>query len=119
MREYIHIYYFYILPISEDVYVQLSRVQLLATPWTVAHQAPLSTGFSRQQYLSGLPFPSPGDLPNPGINFASLVSLALAGRVFTTGATWKAISGDRMGLIKMQILTCTIKKNYIMMRSGF
>ena len=38
-----------------------------ATPWTVAHQAPLSTGFSRQEYWSGLPFPSPGDFPNPGI----------------------------------------------------
>ena len=39
----------------------------LATPWTVAHQPPLSMGFPRQQYSSGLPFPSPGDLPNPGI----------------------------------------------------
>ena len=39
----------------------------LATPWTVAHQAPLSMGFSRQECWSGLPFPSPGDLPNPGI----------------------------------------------------
>ena len=39
----------------------------LATPWTVARQAPLSMGFSRQAYWSGLPFPSPGDLPNPGI----------------------------------------------------
>ena len=37
------------------------------TPWTVIHQAPLSMGFSRQEYLSGLPFPSPGDLPKPGI----------------------------------------------------
>ena len=47
----------------------LSRVRLFATPWTVAHQAPLSMGFSRQEYWSGLPFPSPGDLPgpNPGI----------------------------------------------------
>ena len=45
----------------------LSRVQLFATPWTVAHQAPLSMGFSRQEYWSGLPFPSPGDLPDPGI----------------------------------------------------
>ena len=45
----------------------LSRVRLLATPWTVAYQAPLSMGFSRQEYWSGLPFPSPGDLPNPGI----------------------------------------------------
>ena len=39
----------------------------LVTPWTVAHQAPPSMGFSRQEYWSGLPFPSPGDLPNPGI----------------------------------------------------
>ena len=43
----------------------------LGTIWTVAHQAPLSIGFSRQEYWSGLPFPSPGDLPNPGINPAS------------------------------------------------
>ena len=45
----------------------LSRVQLFATLWTVAHQAPLSTGFSRQEYWSGLPFSSPGNLPDPGI----------------------------------------------------
>ena len=45
----------------------LSHVRLFATPWTVACQAPLSMGFSRQEYWSGLPFPSPGDLPNPGI----------------------------------------------------
>ena len=45
----------------------LSHVQLFATPWTVAHQAPLSVGISRQEYWSGLPFPSPGNLPNPGI----------------------------------------------------
>ena len=45
----------------------LSRVQLFGTLWTVAHQAPPSMGFSRQEYWSGLPFPSPGDLPNPGI----------------------------------------------------
>ena len=45
----------------------LSRVQLFATLWTVAPQAPLSMGFSRQEYWSGLPFPSPGDLPDPGI----------------------------------------------------
>ena len=44
-----------------------SRVRLFATPWTVAYQAPLSMGFSRQYYWSGLPFPSPGDLPEPGI----------------------------------------------------
>ena len=45
----------------------LSRVQLFGTPWTVPYQAPLSMEFSRQEYWSGLPFPSPGDLPNPGI----------------------------------------------------
>ena len=45
----------------------LSRVQLFATPWTVAYQASPSMGFSRQEYWSGLPFPSPGDLPDPGI----------------------------------------------------
>ena len=45
----------------------LSRVRLFATPWTVAYQAPPSMGFSRQECWSGLPFPSPGDLPNPGI----------------------------------------------------
>ena len=45
----------------------LSHVQPFVTPWTVAHQAPLSMGFSRQEYCSGLPFPSPGDLPDPGI----------------------------------------------------
>ena len=44
----------------------LSRVQLFETLWTVAHQAPLSMGFSRQEYWNGLPFPSPGDLPDPG-----------------------------------------------------
>ena len=45
----------------------LSHVRLFATQWTVAHQAPPSMGFSRQEYWSGLPFPSPGDLPDPGI----------------------------------------------------
>ena len=44
----------------------LSSVQRFATPWTVAYQVPLSVGFSRQEYWSGLPFPSPGDLPDPG-----------------------------------------------------
>ena len=45
----------------------LSHVRLFATPWTIAHRASLSIGFSRQEYWSGLPFPAPGDLPNPGI----------------------------------------------------
>ena len=64
--------------------VVFSHVQLFVTPLTVAHQAPPSTEFSRQEYWSGLPFPIPGDLPHPGIEVASLVSPALAGRFFTT-----------------------------------
>ena len=55
----------------------LSHVQIFETPWTVAHQAPLSVGFSREEYWSGLPFPPPGDLPDPGIKLASPLSLAL------------------------------------------
>ena len=50
----------------------LSRDRLFATPWTVAYQASLFMGFSRQEYWSGLPFPSPGDLPDPGIELGSL-----------------------------------------------
>ena len=49
----------------------LSRVRLFATPWTVAYQASPSMGFSRQEYWSGLPFPSPGNLPDPGIEPSS------------------------------------------------
>ena len=55
----------------------------------MSHQSPLSMGFSRQEYWSGLPFPPPGDLPNPGIEPESLVSAALAHRFFTTTATWE------------------------------
>ena len=54
-----------------------SRVRLFATPWTVAHQAPLSMRFSRQEYWSGLPCPPPGDLPDPGIEPTSPVAPAL------------------------------------------
>ena len=57
------------------------------TPWTIAHQAPLCMGFSRQEYWSGLPCPPPGDLPYPGIKPVSLRSPALAGGFFTTSAT--------------------------------
>ena len=60
-----------------------SPVWLFATPWTVACQAPLSMGFSRQNYWSGLPFPPLGDLPDPGIELVSLESPALVGGFFT------------------------------------
>ena len=58
-----------------------------ATVWTESRQAPLSMGFLRQEYWSGLPFPSPGDLPDSGIEPVSVTSLALAGRFFTTSTT--------------------------------
>ena len=61
----------------------LSRVRLFVTPWTVAHQAPLSMGFSRQEYWGGLLFPPPWDLPDPRIKQASPEALALACRFFT------------------------------------
>ena len=68
--------------------VKSHQLCLSVTPWTITLQAPLSMRFSRQEYWSGLPFPSPGDLPNPGTEPASLKSCALAGRFFTTSATW-------------------------------
>ena len=61
---------------------------LNATPWTIAHQAPLSMGFFRQEYWSGLPCPALGDLPNPDIES---VSPALAGGFFTAGPSWKPV----------------------------
>ena len=66
-----------------------SPVWLFVTQWTVAHQAPLSMGFSRQEYWSGLPCPPPGDLPDPGTERISLMALALAGRFFTTSTYGK------------------------------
>ena len=72
-----------------------SYVQLCVTPWTVAHQAPLSPGFSRHEHWSGLPCPPPGDLPNPGIEPASLRSLALTGGFFTTSTTWEVHTQHR------------------------
>ena len=64
-----------------------SHVRLFAILWTVAHQAPLSMGFSRQEYWSGLPRPPPGDLPHPRTEPESPVS---SGRFFTISATWEA-----------------------------
>ena len=67
-----------------------SCVRLFVTLWTVACQAPLSMGFSRQEYWSELPFPPPGDLPDPRIQHEPLMPTALAGRFFTTSDTWEA-----------------------------
>ena len=80
--------------VVEDVCVlsRFSRVRLCAILWTVARQAPLSVGFSGQEYWSGLPFPPPADLPNPGIELTSLKSPALAGGFLTTSTTWEALA---------------------------
>ena len=72
-----------------------SRVQLFATPWTVAHQAPLSMGFSKQEYWSGLPFPSPGDLPDPGIEPRSLMSPVLQADSLPVELSWKRFLDSR------------------------
>ena len=69
----------------------LSPVWLFTASWTVACQTPLSMGFSRQEFWSGLPFPPPGDLLDPGIEPESLTSPALAGSFFTTSAAWEAL----------------------------
>ena len=68
----------------------LSPVQFFEAPWTVACQAPPPMEFSRQEFWTEVPFPSSGDLPDPGIKPKSMVSLALAGGFFTTSATWEA-----------------------------
>ena len=68
-----------------NVYVQLlSHIPLFVAPWTVVCQVPLPIGFSSQEYRSGLPFPPPGDLPQPGIEPMPPASSASAGRFFTT-----------------------------------
>ena len=66
-----------------------SRNQIFETPWTAAHQAPPSMGFSKQDYCSGLPFPFPGDPPNPGIEPTSLASPTLAGGFLPISVTWE------------------------------
>ena len=68
-----------------------SHIQLFATLWTQARQTPLSIGFCRKEDWSGVPFPTPGDLPNPRIEPASLVSSALTDRFFTTSTTWEGM----------------------------
>ena len=68
----------------------LQSCPTLCDPWTVACQASLSMGFSRQEYWSGLPCPTPGDLPDPGIELMVFMSSALAGRFFITSATLEA-----------------------------
>ena len=94
----------------------LSRVQLFATPWTVARQAPLSMEFPRQEYWSGLSFPSPGGLPNSGIEHASPVSPASADRFFTTEPLGKHLQCNHL-VCNLTKLHMKIKLN-ILKNSG-
>ena len=87
-----------------------SRVQLFAALQTGAHQAPLSMGFSRQEDWSGLPCPPPGDLPDPGIEPASLTSPALAGGFLTTSSTWVKCSLSLVGQALSLGLSSNLKK---------
>ena len=80
--------------VMRAVLSHFSHVWLFTTLWTVACRDPPSMGLSRQEYWSELPGPPPGDLPNPGIQPASLKSPALAGGFFTTIATWEAPQVD-------------------------
>ena len=65
----------------------LNRVQRSLAPWTAAHPAPLSMEFSREEYWNGLPLPTPGNLPDPGMELTCRASPALAGGFFTTSAS--------------------------------
>ena len=84
-------------PLGEHL-ASKSHVWLFVIPWTIAHQAPLSMGFSRQEYRRGLPFPPPGDLPDPGMEPASP---ALAGRFFTTEPPGKPPKSSNLELFHL------------------
>ena len=83
----------------------LSRVRLFVTPWTAAYQAPPSMGFSRQEYWSGLPFPSPGDLPDPGIKpwspafQADALTSEPPGNPYAIPCTWSKIARGANSLV--------------------
>ena len=85
--------YTFTLPLKYHTHVlsHFSHIQLFVTLWTVAHQAPLCMSFFRQEYWNELLCPSPGDLPDPGLEPMSHMSPALAGGFFTTSATWETL----------------------------
>ena len=94
-----------------------SHVWLFVTLWIITCQAPLSIGFSRQEYWSGLPCPSPGNLPNPGIELMSLMSLRLASSVFTTSTTWDTLLIENeytvSCIFKLHVCVCTQSLSYV------
>ena len=87
-----------------------SRVQSFVTLWTIAYQAPLPMGFSRQEYWSGLPCPPAVDLFDPGIEFAPLMSPALSCGCFTTSASWEAPNHKETEI--PDHLTCLLRNLY-------
>ena len=89
------------MPGEQSTCMHAKSLQSCLTPWTTARYAPLSMGFSRPKNWSGLPCPPPENLPDPGIEPASLKSPALAGRFFTTSITWEA-PGNTVSLHKFQ-----------------
>ena len=90
-------------------HICFSHVRIFETLWTAACQAPLSMGFSRQEYWSGLPCPSPGHLPDPGIEPVSLMSPSLAGGLFTTSTSWEALFSTIAALQGCVNFSCTAK----------
>ena len=96
-----------------------SHVQHFVTSWIVAHQAPLSMGFSKQEYWSGLPFPSPVDLPDPGIEPASLMSPALASRFFTTSTTQEASRQLNFNANEQEVTAYILLENVLIQKSWF
>ena len=97
-----------------------SPVWLFATLWTIAHEAPLSMGFSRQEYSNGLLCPPPEYLPDPRIPNLHLVSPALAGRFFTPSATWEILSWLQIHLFMAESpgkhLRASVVKNHLPMQ---
>ena len=90
------------------------RVRLFVTLWTVAHRAPLSLEFSRQEYWSGLPCPPPGTLPHPGIEPVSYTSPSLAGRFFTTSITREAPLAVQCSINYMRFSTLLYKIDLVL-----
>ena len=87
----------------------LSPVQLFGVPWTVVHQAPLSVWFPRWKYWGRLPFPSPRDLPDGGMELIFPVSLVLADRFFTNCITWEALGSSEIKMINRLLLCISLK----------
>ena len=103
------------------VWSLFSHVWLFVTRRTMALQAPLSMGFSRQKYWSGLPCPPPGDLPDPGIEPETHTTHAWAGRFFTTSTTWKAaryMVGSHKRMKTLNILEKKILKTHFLLSLG-